>query len=240
MKEPDKHALEAKDDPDALADLIKQNEFLIIKTCASVTHRFITKNDDEFSIALLAFHEAVKTYELEKGRFLSFASLVIKRRLIDYVRKQDKHKLELSVNPSVFDTEPEEDDDENISIRLAVSAKVSQRENKSLTYEIEEANQHFSQFGFSFYDLTSCSPKSKKTKEACSKAVGYLLSNPVLIDELNESKLLAIKIIEKNTKLPRKLLERHRKYIIAAVMILSGEYPNLADYLRCIRKEMDK
>jgi len=30
---------------------------------------------------------------------------------------------------------------------------------------------------------------------------------------------------------PRKVLERHRKYIIAAVVILTGDYPGLTDYL---------
>jgi RNA polymerase sigma factor len=44
-------------------------------------------------------------------------------------------------------------------------------------------------------------------------------------------------MIEKNTHVPRKILERHRKYIIAAIEILSGEYPYLADYLRYIREE---
>jgi RNA polymerase sigma factor len=44
-------------------------------------------------------------------------------------------------------------------------------------------------------------------------------------------------MIEKNTNVPRKILERHRKYIIAAIEILSGEYPYLADYLRYIREE---
>ncbi len=52
------------------------------------------------------------------------------------------------------------------------------------------------------------------------------------------TKLLPVKILEKNTKVPRKIIERHRKYIIAAIVILSGEYLELAEYLRYIREEM--
>jgi len=48
---------------------------------------------------------------------------------------------------------------------------------------------------------------------------------------------LPLKIIEKNTNLPRKILENHRKYIIAAVVILSGEYPLVAEYISFIRKD---
>jgi RNA polymerase sigma factor len=47
-------------------------------------------------------------------------------------------------------------------------------------------------------------------------------------------------MIEKNSQVPRKILERHRKYIVAAIEILSGEYPYLAEYLRYIREEKEK
>ena len=36
----------------------------------------------------------------------------------------------------------------------------------------------------------------------------------------------------------RKILDRHRRYIIAAAEILSGEYPVLAEYLGYIRKAL--
>jgi RNA polymerase sigma factor len=57
------------------------------------------------------------------------------------------------------------------------------------------------------------------------------------VSELRRSKQLPLKNIEKSAQVPRKILERHRKYIIAAIEILSGEYPNLAEYLRYIREE---
>jgi RNA polymerase sigma factor len=58
----------------------------------------------------------------------------------------------------------------------------------------------------------------------------------MLLSELKSSKQLPLKIIENNCKIPRKILERHRKYIIAAIELLHGEYPNLAEYLRYIRE----
>jgi len=110
-------------------------------------------------------------------------------------------------------------------------------DNSDLKLEIEEANKVFSAYGFSFFDLSECSPRANKTKKACAKAVSYILDNPVLIRELQSSKQLPLKIIENNSKVPRKILERHRKYIIAAIEILSGEYPYLAEYMRYIREE---
>jgi RNA polymerase sigma factor len=239
LRELDHMVVEATTNPYLLNQLISQNEFFIIKCASTVTNRYITKSDDEWSIALLAFHEAVSNYQLEKGNFYSFAELVIKRRLIDYVRSSKKHHNEISVDPTVFDTEPEEDATD-MAVHLAVAEKVSKTTGNSIKYEIEAVNEILSKYGFTFFDLTDCSPHAKKTKSACAKAVSFLFQNSMLINEMKSTKLLPLKIIEKNAKIPRKILERHRKYIIAAVEILSGDYPELAEYLWYIREEIGK
>jgi RNA polymerase sigma factor len=236
MRELDSLVLKAKTDMKVLEDLIGQNEFTILRCASKVTNRYITKSDDEWSIALLAFHQAIESYELEKGSFLSFAELIIKRRLIDYIRSQGKYNSEVPIDPILFDTEPEEEED-NASIRLAVAEQVSKQDSGDLKLEIAAANGTFLEYGFSFYDLSSCSPQAKKTRTACAKAVNYMLRNQLLLVELRKTKQLPIKIIENNAKVPRKILERHRKYIIAAIEILSGGYPYLAEYLRYIREE---
>jgi RNA polymerase sigma factor len=181
----------------------------------------------------------VKSYDLDKGSFLSFAELVIRRRLADYYKSQSKYRAEVPVSPHVFETEPEEDGDEDLAIRMSVAEKVSVAEDHSIRDEIEAANQIFSEYGFSFYDLTECSPKAAKTKKACAVAVTYILRTPVLLKELKRARLLPMKTVEINTKVPRKILERHRKYIIAAVEILSGEFPCLAEYMQSIREELN-
>lgn len=239
LRELDHLVVEATTNPYLLNQLISQNEFYILKCASSITNRYITKSDDEWSVALLAFNEAVSNYQLEKGNFYSFAELVIKRRLIDYVRSTKKHHNEISVDPIVFDTEPEEETTD-MAVHLAVAEKVSTDTRNSIKYEIEAVNELLSKYGFTFYDLTTCSPHAQKTKSACAKAVSFLFQNPMLVNEMKTTKLLPLKLIEKNAKIPRKILERHRKYIIAAVVILSGDYPELAEYLWYIREEIVK
>jgi RNA polymerase sigma factor len=239
LRELDTLILNAKADPSVREKLIKQHEFYILKCASKVSHRYITKSDDEWSVSLMAFSSAVDSYELNKGSFLSFAELVIKRRLIDYMKSQGKYKTEVTVDPIVFDTEPEEEG-EDAAIRMAVANQVSKQDRGDLKLEIEEANKTFSKYGFSFFDLSECSPRAGKTKNACAKAVNYVLLNPLLITDLRNTKQLSLKVIENNTHVPRKILERHRKYIIAAIEILSGEYPYLAEYLRYVREEKGK
>jgi RNA polymerase sigma factor len=235
----DDKALLAANDEQLLSEFIQEHKRFIINCAYRTTNRYITDNDDEWSIALIAFSNAVKTYDQGKGSFLAYAELIIKRNLIDYFRSQQRHKTEILVRPEVFESPHNNEETEyaDINIQHEINEKVSKSSENHLKDEIEAANGVFRQFGFSFFDLADCSPKSKKTKEACRQAVLYLLDYPLLITQIFETKQLPTQIIQKNTDLPRKILEHHRRYIIAAIVILSGEYPLLAEYISFIRKE---
>ena len=239
MSEIDIMAEESKTDEKIMNKFIAQNEYFILKCASSVARNYISKSDDEWSVALGAFTEAVKNYSMEKGSFFNFAELVIRRRLIDFIRSQSRYSSEISVNPSLFSFDADDDED-GVSIKIEVAEEISHTTNNASKLEIELANEIFSSYGFSFFDLTDCSPKAKKTKYACAKAVAYVLRNPILVSNMKVKKILPIKIIEKNVKIPRKILERHRRYIIAAIEIISGNFIYLADYMRFIREEFEK
>jgi len=245
LREIDQLAMKASQDEEIFEQLTHRYESHIRAVASSVRHNFVTKSDDEWSIALEAFHTAVQTYDMEKGSFLSYADLVMKRKLIDYSRKQGKYDQEEIVDPYLFESDSRSQDENDGALQSEVSRQVAitslsmEEDRQSIALEINAISGILSGYGFSFMELTEVSPHAEKTRKACAKAVNYILQSPVLAKEMRRSKQLPIKIIEKNEKLPRKILERHRKYIIAAVEILSGEYPNLAEYLHFIRKEAD-
>ena len=59
-------------------ELIKDYMAFIVKTISSITGRYVSiENDDELSIALIAFKEAVDKYEESRRSFSCFAKLVI-------------------------------------------------------------------------------------------------------------------------------------------------------------------
>ena len=232
----DEKAILAANDDKLFSEFVYDQKHFIINCAYRTTHKYITQSDDEWSIALIAFSNAVKSYDMDKGSFLPYAELIIKRNLIDYYRSTKKFNPELTVSPSIFESNSE-NEDTDIGIKIEVSDKLSKTTDNTIKDEIEAANAVFEKFGFSFYTLTSCSPKSTKTKEACKQAVLYVLDNPIIRNEIYQSKQLPLKLIQKNTNLPRKLLDHHRRYILAAIEILSGEYPMLAEYMSFIRKE---
>lgn len=240
MREIDRLAVEAADDAHKLTQLILENERFILRCASRAANRYVTKSDDEWSVALSAFAQAVTTYRFDRGSFLSLAELAIRRRLIDYQKSQARYGNEITVNPSVFDSEPDEEN-EDISIRISLNGKMAcAGDGADARLEIQAVNDTFAGYAFSFFDLPDYAPKSAKTKAACAKAAAFLLKNPPLIEEMRTLRQLPLKLIEKYADVPRKILERHRKYIIAAVEILSGEYPYLAEYVRYIKEEMDK
>lgn len=237
MREIDEKAVLAAKDSDKLTEFINEYESFIIKSASKATGKYITKSSDEWSVSLSAFSQAIQNYSFEKGNFLSFADLVIKRRLIDFLRIESRRNIETLVNPHIFSDEFDEQQDD-IKIKNQVMDKVAVTNDNSIKYEIEAINEQFAKYGFSFFDLSECSPKAVKTKNVCAKAVAYIIKNPILLEQLKISKTLPIKTIEKNVHLPRKVLERHRKYIIAAIEIISGNYPYLAEYMLFIREEL--
>lgn len=239
LSEVDRKATKAAKDDGFFDDFVRQNESFVLKCASSATHRYVTRSDDEWSVALLAFSQAVRKYSAEKGSFLGFAKLIIQRKLIDYMRTQARHSRESDVSLSLLDSGPEEDR-EIPPAEKAVLRRTAQMQDDSLKLEIESANGTFSAYGFSFYDLIGCSPKAEKTKKACARATACIVRNPLLMGEMKRSKCLPLKLIEETCDVPRKILERHRKYIIAAVEIMTGDYPFLAGYMRFVREELDR
>ncbi len=242
MADFEKAALLAKEDSDYRQNFIRDNEELILRLASKNSGRYVTKSDDTYSIALIAFNEAIDSYDESKGKFVSFASLVIKRRIVDELRKD---KGEMPVSPSSF--EEYQDSEDAGSIDNSVTAKMNELSNErsedndrqeAIKNEIVAATQVLSKYGFSFMDLTSCSPKSTATKAACKDAILCLLKPGDLYEKMKDSKLLPIKELEVKTGIKRKTLERHRKYIMAVAELLQGDFPHLDEYLIDIKKDL--
>ena len=236
----------AKADEDEMSLLISEHKNFILGTASRVIGRFVSDSDDAWSVALIAFHEAVKTFDESQGNFYSFAGLVIKRRLVDYIRIEARYSDELLVAPETMDGEPLDEMEED-ALSFAIRKKEAEMAEESVSFtpgttpiqdEIAALSDLLADYGFSFFDLADCSPKAEKTKKACAKAVTALLSDSALLLKMRETKTLPMKELEKLSRIPRKILDRHRKYIIAAVEILHGEYPLLAEYMSYIRKAM--
>lgn len=242
----DQRVIEIQQTPEQANAFILENEAFIHncvrhfqnRSGASQTSRqYVSDSEDHWAVTLEAFHEAMQTYHYDKGSFYSFASMVIERRLIDHTRREARHLKEVPIDPYVFESGGDQEDAyPDQGMRSQVVRQLSVETDESIKLEIEAANQRFSDFGFSFFDLADSSPKAQKTKAACALAVNCILESPVLLQELKRNGQLPIKSLEKMSGVPRKIIERHRKYIIAATEIVGGDYPHLSQYMSFIKR----
>lgn len=202
-----------------LRDTIIDEYMVFIVSCASKSvGRYVDKSDDAFSIAMLAFNEAITEFNEEKASFLGFAETVIKRRLTDYLRKEYRHRNVVSIS-SLRDENEEEFDVSDPKADIS-----------DAFWEIEALKQELSSFDISFFDLPQASPKSKKTKMACMQVVRYICEDDNLIQAVKKKKTLPSKLLITELNVNEKLIERHRKYIIAGILIMNGNYDVIAEY----------
>ncbi|MBQ3378942.1 MAG: RNA polymerase subunit sigma [Clostridia bacterium] len=241
MNDPNKLIMAAKTDERAFEELLNEKKAWILSVASKTTGRYVTESDDEWSTALLAFSEAVKGYDEGKGTFDFFAALVIKRRLTDEMRASGKAALELSVSPEAFGEDGGERGPlENVvGVRIAKSSMETAAQDDEASRareEIAAMQAILKEYGFSFFDLAECSPKSQKTKASCRTAVRALIASAALMAKMRLKRMLPIKELFEASGVVKKILDRHRRYIIASAEILDGEFPILASYIDYIRR----
>lgn len=188
--------------------------------------------DDELSIAMIAFHEAIGGYAKHRGSFLKYASMLIRSRLIDYARKERRHRQTVSLDApaageesaSLGETLPEERDHPEESAHRQATRQ-----------EIEELSRQMESFGVSLSDVADNCPKQQRTLEACRKALRHAQENPELLDAFLRTKKLPLGPLAA-AGVERKTLERHRKYLVALLLIATNGYEILRGHLRQVMK----
>jgi RNA polymerase sigma factor len=219
-------------------DIRLRNEFItdyqpyVAKLTSQFCKRYVDpERDDEFSIALSAFNESVNQFSTKSGgSFFGFAQTVIRRRLIDHVRKEQRHLGQVPM--SSFETEDDEDQIVNpIERHQAIEQYEKEKLIEERRLEIDELNHQLSEYGVSFYDLIDASPKHVDSRMMLSGIGKKLAEEDPLMDILLKKKMLPIKDLLERMDVSRKTLERNRKYIIAIALIFHGSYPYLKDFL---------
>lgn len=217
----------AKKDSQKADDFIRAYIPFIRSEVSKFLSRICTEQDDEFSIAMMAFHEAILGYEKSRGSFLSYASMLIRSRLIDYQRKEARHRGELSLY--------EESEDTGLTILDGLADQRNHFEElanlEATQQEIEELSDVMSTFGVSFSDVAENCPKQERTLAACTSAIRYAMEHRPLLDELLRTKKLPLSQLVEGSGVERKTLERHRKYLLVMLLIQTNGYEIIRGHL---------
>lgn len=191
---------------------IEENKNFVYKIASSICKRRLSwENDDELSIALIAFNKSIETYDNKKGNFFSYAKMIIKNSLIDYFRKSTK-------NISVY-----LGDEELITFEMknSIEKYEIEEENKIRAQEIAYFTLKLKEYGISFSDLVNNSPKHKDTREELINVAFLVSRENQIVEKLIKTKQLPIKQICLLTTKSEKFIEKWRRYLIALILILT-------------------
>lgn len=190
------------------------------------------QQDDEYSVAMIAFHEAINGYSKTRGTFLSYASLLMRNRIIDFWRKNNRHNQVISINaPTSNEDQTIEDsltDDEDYEENLAIREATKE--------EIIELSTQLRAFDVSLTDIADNSPKQERTLAACKRVVAYVKEDAELMEDFLRTKRLPLKKLTDGSKVARKTIERHRKYIIGLLLIYTNGYEIIRGHLAEVMK----
>lgn len=227
-----KRILGAMQDAQARESFLADHRTFVYQMACNFCKRSLNWNqDDELSIALIGFDEAINSYSPERGvPFLAFARLVIQNKLTDFLRKESRHKH--------FSLEPVQNEEGIIlspgEVQAAWANYTQEEVARERTEEIHQYDQRLKDFGLSFKELAAVSPKHRDTRETLMRAALVLCADPLMKKALFRKKTLPMKELTLASGINHKTLERGRKYIIAVALILSeGEaFLHLRSYIK--------
>ncbi len=233
-KTPDELVREARAGSDESRErLIRAFTPFALRVAAQAAGRRIDPDvDDEFSVALSALNEAVDSFEPERNvAFLAFAETVIKRRLIDFFRREANRRRR-EVPLTSFEEENEEGSVINpLEAAQAVEAFEAASETEARREEILRYCGVLANYGIGLDDLVRSSPRHEDARRRAIAAARLVAGSGELVKYLKSKKELPLKLLSEEVDVSRKTLERQRKYIIAVVLILIDDFEYLREYV---------
>jgi RNA polymerase sigma factor len=212
--------------------LVRAYTGFALRVAGSCCGRFVQAGrDEEASIALLALNEAIDAYDPSQGvEFPSFLATVVKRRLIDWFRRESRRRevplsqLESDAAGGAYATA--------VEALGAVAVHRVRLEEEERRSEIESYGKDLAGYGITWRELVRVSPKHRDAREQAMAIARTIVQDPGMIRYLRERRELPLRALEERVSVSRKTLERQRKYVIAMTLILLGDYSYLREYLK--------
>lgn len=233
----EKLALIRSGDGQAREDLISAHRSFIMRVAVKVCGRSLEwDRDDEISIGLAAFDEAIDRFDENRGvPFPAFARLIIKSRITDFLRKQHRH--DNRSGGSLDDCGGK--NLTAVEFSLAWDRYLDQEAAREREEEIAEYQKIIGGFGISFRELVKCSPKHRDTRASLLGIARKLAGDGDLFNQLMTSGRLPVLALTRLSGVSAKTIERSRKYLIATAVIwrYCEDFLYLCSFIKPPRKE---
>lgn len=208
---------------DNLDKLVEHHMAFLIRTVSHLTGKYVSiENDEEFSIALMAFSEAVSKYEEERGNFLGFAKLVIESRLKTYFEKKKKEAAEVSLEAMQEEG-------------LDFSEEEKEERSDSLHEEILQYREELLLFGLTLEILADHAPKHTDTRKTAVTVAETASEDEETVEETYQKKRLPIRRVANLAKVTEKIVKGSKEFILAVMIIFVKQFPELVYWIKGAR-----
>lgn len=211
-------------DIEARGALIKAYRSFVFSVVSSYCRRALELGlDDELSIGLIAFDEAVTRYQPERGvPFLAFARLVIKSRLANYFRQEGRYR-EIAGGREISE--------EMVQVEAAAAWEdfLWEEAVQDRAEEIKDYEQALEEFGIALEELVSISPKHRDSRLALIRAAQSIAADEEIFGRFGPERRLPLREMASKTGLSPKVIEKNRKYLMALAIVF--RYPERFIYL---------
>lgn len=167
--------------------------------------------DDEFTIALAAFDEAINMYNSQMNwSFLDFAESIMQQRMAEYKNKGNSIFVESFSQSHNYE-------------------KQNGLEERQV--EIADLSEVLSDFGIDYDDLVAESPDDEELSFELLAVAKELAVNTDLMRQLLKTRKLPIKELAARSGVSRRTLNKHQHYVTIIAILNNGPFPSLSTYL---------
>jgi RNA polymerase sigma factor len=215
------------------SNFIEVNRGFIYSTTTKLCKRhLIWENDEELSVALMAFNIACDKYDKTKGNFYGFSRVIIKNALIDFFRKNKNY-------PNLI-FENKDSSVDYIDGKNSINNYEIQIENQFRVDEINLFSIELLKFKIDFHSLIKLSPSHTDTRNNLLNVACLCAREESILSHLMVKRRLPVKEVIILTASNIKLIEKWRIYIISLILILiNPEYVYLKSYLNIKEGELN-
>ncbi|WP_054695764.1 sigma factor [Syntrophomonas palmitatica] len=206
-------------DADALNDVYEEIFPFCMRVASRVCGHYLDTGSEESSTSRIALWEAFEKYEPARGNILPFIGQVIRTRIMDQKRKEKRKIVSISLSSERYQHPIDDTTCENIIEELARQQEIEQLQALLKVYNID------------FQELVKQSPKQAKTRREANKIARLIAGDEELLRYLQARKNLPVKDLQQRFGSSEKLLERHRKYIIAHTLVLMHDFSVIGSYI---------
>jgi len=203
---------EAKQNMTLRNQLIKEKIPFVVYMATKTLGRYIeTENDVEFLIGLEALNDAIDQYDEKKGQFKTFAGTMIKHRILDEVRKANRHTAHLAYHEALND--------------------VIVEDNTDLKIELNTFKEILETYHLHFDDMVGAAPKHQDTRIRALKASKKAVTFQEIVEKIKALLKLPITLMVNKKVETRRFLYAHRHYILFSSLAYMHHFSEITSWI---------